>query len=330
MRPPSEVPVQPMRIYLDFEKSLAELEGRVEELRQHATDDSDSNVKKEISRLEQKAGNLLKETYEKLTPWQKTQVARHPSRPHFVDYVEELIEDFTPLAGDRKFAEDAALIGGIGRFQGQSVVVMGHEKGSDTETRLRHNFGSARPEGYRKAVRLMDMADQFGLPVISLVDTAGAYPGLGAEERGIAEAIARSTARSLALKVPMVAVVLGEGMSGGAIGIAAANKVYMLEHATYAVISPEGCASILWRDSAKAEDAATAMKITAQDCLKFGIIDDIIQEPMGGAHRAPKEIITRTGKTIEAALKSMASLSGEEVRHARREKFLAMGREGLA
>lgn len=329
MRPPTEGPVQPMRIYLDFEKNIAELDGKVQELRQHEGDDTDANVSKEIIRLELKAANLLKDTYEKLTPWQKTQVARHPGRPHFYDYVDDLVEDFTELSGDRKFAEDAALIGGIGRFRGQSVVVMGHEKGSDTESRLRHNFGSARPEGYRKAVRLMDMADQFGLPVISLVDTAGAYPGLGAEERGIAEAIARSTARSLALEVPMVAVVLGEGMSGGAIGIAAANKVYMLEHSTYAVISPEGCASILWRDSARAEDAATAMKITAQDCSRNGIIDDIIPEPIGGAHRGPKDVIEETGKVIDAALKSLSNMSGAEIKSHRREKFLAMGRESL-
>ena len=330
MRPPTEGPNQPMRIYLDFEKNIAELEGKVQELRQHDGDDSDANVSKEITRLEVKAANLLRDTYEKLTPWQKTQVARHPGRPHFYDYVDDLVEDFTELSGDRKFAEDAALIGGIGRFKGQSVVVMGHEKGSDTESRLRHNFGSARPEGYRKAVRLMDMADQFGLPVISLVDTAGAYPGLGAEERGIAEAIARSTARSLALEVPMVAVVLGEGMSGGAIGIAAANKVYMLQHSTYAVISPEGCASILWRDSARAEDAATAMKITAQDCSKNGIIDDIIPEPIGGAHRAPKDVIEKTGEVIDSALKSLSNMSGAEVKSHRREKFLAMGREVIA
>jgi acetyl-CoA carboxylase carboxyl transferase subunit alpha len=324
-----------MRIYLDFEKNIAELEGRVQELRGHSVDDQDSNVEKEIGRLEIKAATLLKDTYEKLTPWQKTQVARHPGRPHFLDYVGELIEDFTPLAGDRKFAEDQALLGGLGRFKGQSIVVMGHEKGSDTESRLRHNFGMARPEGYRKAVRLMDLAEQFDLPVVTLVDTSGAYPGLGGEERGIAEAIARATQRSLSLKVPMISVVIGEGMSGGAVGIATANKIFMLEHATYAVISPEGCATILWKDAAKgkdgskAKDAATAMKITAQDCKKFGIIDGIIKEPIGGAHRGPTEIIDETGKVIDGALKAMSNLGGNELKNARREKFLAMGRDGL-
>jgi acetyl-CoA carboxylase carboxyl transferase subunit alpha len=329
MRPPYRVPAEPMRIYLDFEKQIAELDGRIEELRVLASDDQDSNVEKEIARLELKSSTQLKSLYDKLNPWQKTQVARHPGRPHFLDYVDQLIEDFTPLAGDRKFAEDEALLGGLGRFKGRSVVVMGHEKGSDTESRLKHNFGMARPEGYRKAVRLMDLAEQFDLPVISLVDTAGAYPGLGGEARGQAEAIARATQRCLSLKVPMVAVILGEGMSGGAIGIAAANKVYMLEHATYAVISPEGCASILWKDAAKAQEAATAMKITAQDCATYGIIDAIIDEPVGGAHRAPQEVIEATGKIIDSALMSMSNLTGEEIKHQRREKFLAMGDNGV-
>lgn len=329
MRPPYRAPAEPMRIYLEFEKQIAELEGRVEELRQHAKDDQDSNVEKEVLRLETKAASLLKDTYEKLDPWQKTQVARHPGRPHFLDYVSELIEDFTPLAGDRKFADDEALLGGLGRFKGRSVVVMGHEKGSDTKSRIRHNFGSARPEGYRKAIRLMDLAEQFDLPVVSLIDTAGAYPGVGAEERGIAEAIARSTQRCLSLKVPMVAVIIGEAMSGGAMGIAAANRVYMLEFATYAVISPEGCASILWRDATKTREAALAMKVTAQDCQKFGIIDGIIDEPVGGAHRAPQQTITETGLVIEQALQSMSNMDGAALLHERGEKFLAMGREGL-
>lgn len=329
MRPPYRAPTEPMRIYLEFEKQIAELEGRVEELRQHAKDDQDSNVEKEVLRLETKAASLLKDTYEKLDPWQKTQVARHPGRPHFLDYVSELIEDFTPLAGDRKFADDEALLGGLGRFKGRSVVVMGHEKGSDTKSRIRHNFGSARPEGYRKAIRLMDLAEQFNLPVVSLIDTAGAYPGVGAEERGIAEAIARSTQRCLSLKVPMVAVIIGEAMSGGAMGIAAANRVYMLEFATYAVISPEGCASILWRDATKTKEAALAMKVTAQDCQRFGVIDGIIDEPVGGAHRAPQQTITETGLVIEQALQSMSNMDGAALLHERGEKFLAMGREGL-
>lgn len=329
MRPPYQAPAQPMRIYLEFEKQIAELEGRVEELRQHARDDQDSNVQKEIARLEAKAATLLQDTYQKLDPWQKTQVARHPGRPHFLDYVGELIEDFTPLAGDRKFAEDEALLGGLGRFKGRSVLVMGNEKGSDTNSRLKHNFGSARPEGYRKAVRLMDLAEQFDLPLVTLVDTAGAYPGIGGEERGQAEAIARSTERCLSLKVPMISVVIGEAGSGGAVAIATANKVYMLEHTTYSVISPEGCASILWRDAAKAREAAIAMKVTAQDCQKFGIIDDIIEEPVGGAHRAPKQMIVKTGLVIEQALQSMSNMDGKALVHERREKFLAMGREGL-
>lgn len=329
MRPPYRAPAEPMRIYLEFEKQIAELEGRVEELRGHATDDQDSNVEKEISRLESKAATLLGDIYGKLDPWQKTQVARHPGRPHFLDYVDELIEDFTPLAGDRKFADDEALLGGLGRFRGRSVMIMGHEKGSDTQSRVRHNFGSARPEGYRKAIRLMDLAEQFDLPVISLVDTAGAYPGVGAEERGIAEAIARSTERCLSLKVPMITVVIGEGMSGGAIGIAAANRVYMLEFATYAVISPEGCASILWRDASKTKEAALAMKVTADACKKFGVIDAIIGEPVGGAHRDPKQVIAKTGQVIEQALQSMANMDGAELVRDRQEKFLAMGREGL-
>ena len=291
-----------MRSYLDFEKPVAELEAKVEELRAMGESGDAVAIGDEISRLEVKAALALKELYADLTPWQKTQVARHPQRPHCLDYIAGLITDFVPLAGDRKFGEDAAIVGGFGRFRGESVCVIGHEKGSDTESRLKHNFGMARPEGYRKAVRLMEMADRFGIPVISLVDTAGAYPGIGAEERGQAEAIARSTEACLALGVPNVAVILGEGGSGGAIAIATANRVLMLEHAIYSVISPEGAASILWRDTAKAQEAATNMKITAQDMVRFGVIDAIVPEPTGGAHRDPAAAIAATGEAIANAL----------------------------
>jgi acetyl-CoA carboxylase carboxyl transferase subunit alpha len=268
----------------------------------------------------------LKELYAELTPWQKTQVARHPQRPHCLDYISGLIGNFIPFAGDRKFGDDAAIVGGFGRFRGDSVCVIGHEKGSDTENRLKHNFGMARPEGYRKAVRLMEMADRFGIPVISLVDTAGAYPGIGAEERGQAEAIARSTDICLSLGVPNVAVILGEGGSGGAIAIATANRVLMLEHAIYSVISPEGAASILWRDTAKAQEAATNMKITAQDMMRFGVIDSVVSEPTGGAHRDPQAAIAMTGEAIASAFSELQGLDREAVRKQRREKFLAMGR----
>src|ERR1043165_9138117 len=273
-----------MRSYLDFEKPVGELEQKIEELRAMQAS-GDVSVADEIVRLEAKAAQTLAELYDNLTPWQKTQVARWPTRPHCLDYVAQLITEFTPFSGDRKFGDDEGIGGGFGRFKGESVCLIGHEKGSDTESRIRHNFGMARPEGYRKAVRLMDMADRFGIPVICLVDTAGAYPGIGAEERGQAEAIARSTERCLALGVPNVAVVLGEGGSGGAIAIATANKVLMLEHAIYSVISPEGAASILWRDTSKAQEAATNMKITAQDMARLGVVDTIIPEPLGGAHR---------------------------------------------
>jgi acetyl-CoA carboxylase carboxyl transferase subunit alpha len=313
-----------MRSYLDFEKPVAELEAKVEELR--AMNDTGVAIGEEIARLEAKAGAALKELYETLTPWQKTQVARHPQRPHCLDYVEGLITDFVPLAGDRKFGEDQAVVGGFGRFQGESVCVLGHEKGSDTESRLKHNFGMARPEGYRKAARLMEMADRFGIPVISLVDTAGAYPGIGAEERGQAEAIARSTDACLGLGVPNVAVILGEGGSGGAIALATANRVLMLEHAIYSVISPEGAASILWRDTTKAQEAATNMKITAQDMVRFGVIDTIIPEPTGGAHRDPAAAIAATGEAIAHALSELRGLEPAAVRQQRREKFLEMGR----
>ncbi len=315
-----------MRSYLDFEKPVAELEAKVEELRALSASGDSVAIGDDIQRLEGKARDALASLYTSLTPWQKTLVARHPLRPHFATFASTLFEDFTPLAGDRKFGEDEALIGGFARFRGEAVCVMGHEKGSTTETRIRHNFGMARPEGYRKAVRLMELADRFGLPVISLVDTAGAYPGIGAEERGQAEAIARSTDACLGLSVPNVSVIIGEGGSGGAIAIAATNKVLMLEHSIYSVISPEGAASILWRDTAKAQDAATNMKITAQDLLKFGIIDTIVKEPMGGAHRDPQAAVEAVGDAIQAALEDLAGLDGPALRKARREKFLAIGR----
>jgi acetyl-CoA carboxylase carboxyl transferase subunit alpha len=315
-----------MRTYLDFEKPVAELEAKVEELRAMAATGDAVAVGEEIGRLEAKAGVALKELYGELTPWQKTQVARHPQRPHALDYIAGLITDFVPLAGDRKFGDDAAIVGGFGRFRGDSICVLGHEKGSDTENRLKHNFGMARPEGYRKAVRLMEMADRFGIPVISLVDTAGAYPGIGAEERGQAEAIARSTEACLNLSVPNVAIILGEGGSGGAIAIATANRVLMLEHSIYSVISPEGAASILWRDTAKAQEAATSMKITAQDMVRFGVIDAVVLEPTGGAHRDPAAAIKATGEAIAGALAELKTLTRDAVRKQRRDKFLAMGR----
>jgi acetyl-CoA carboxylase carboxyl transferase subunit alpha len=315
-----------MRTYLDFEKPIAELESKVAELKALAGEQHSVSIEEELAKLERKAREALVETYSGLTPWQKTQVARHPERPHFRHYIEALVEDFTPLAGDRFFAEDQAIVGGIGRLSGRSVMVLGHEKGSDTEGRIKHNFGMARPEGYRKAVRLMEMADRFKLPVVSLVDTAGAYPGIGAEERGQAEAIARSTDCCLGLGVPIVAVVIGEGGSGGAVAIATANRVYMLEHAIYTVASPEAAASILWRDSARAMDAATNMKITAQDLLKLGVIDGIIAEPVGGAHRDGIEVMRSTGETIVGALAAYDELSPAEIRKERREKFLSIGR----
>jgi acetyl-CoA carboxylase carboxyl transferase subunit alpha len=315
-----------MRTYLDFEKPIAELESKVAELKALAAEQRSVSIEEELAKLENKAREALVETYSDLTPWQKTQVARHPERPHFRHYIDTLVEDFTPLAGDRYFAEDQAIIGGIGRFDGRSVLVIGHEKGSDTEGRIKHNFGMARPEGYRKAVRLMEMADRFQLPMISLVDTAGAYPGIGAEERGQAEAIARSTDCCLNLGVPIVSVIIGEGGSGGAVAIATANRIYMLEHSIYTVASPEAAASILWRDSARAVDAATNMKITAQDLLRLGIIDGIIPEPVGGAHRDGIEVVRATGETIVQALNAYEGLTPAEIRKERREKFLAMGR----
>jgi acetyl-CoA carboxylase carboxyl transferase subunit alpha len=315
-----------MRTYLDFEKPVAELEAKLEELRGLGVGGEGVAIGEEIARLESKAAQALREVYENLTPWQKTQVARHPQRPHFGDYIARLISDFAPLAGDRKFGEDDAIVGGFGRFRGESVCVIGHEKGSTTEERIKHNFGMARPEGYRKAVRLMELADRFGIPVISLVDTAGAYPGIDAEARGQAEAIARSTESCIALGVPNVAVIIGEGGSGGAIAIATANVVIMLEHAIYSVISPEGAASILWRDTSKAQEAATNMKITAADLKRFRIVDEIVPEPPGGAHRYPEAAISATGDAIAAALESLQGLSPEEVRSRRQHKFLAIGR----
>lgn len=310
---------------LDFEKPVADLEARIIELKKLAENGGAVDVGDEIARLEQRSKDALRDIYKALTPWQKVQVARHPDRPHCVDYIAGLFTDFTPLAGDRYFGDDNAIVGGFARFRGQSVAVIGQEKGSDTKSRLKHNFGSARPEGYRKAVRIMELADRFGVPLVTLVDTAGAYPGVEAEERGQAEAIARSTSACLALKVPTVSVVIGEGGSGGAIAIATANRVYMLEHAIYSVISPEGAASILWRDTTRSRDAATSMKITAQDLLTMKIIDGIIPEPVGGAHRGPETVIESTGDAIARALTDL-SAPGVDCREQRREKYLAMGR----
>ncbi|WP_182481868.1 acetyl-CoA carboxylase carboxyltransferase subunit alpha [Henriciella algicola] len=315
--------------YLDFEKPIAELETKIAELEAVSQQGEGPSISDELKKLKDKAAKQLKDTYSSLTPWRKTQVARHPERPHFSDYIEQLFEDFQELAGDRVFGNDEAVIGGLATFRGQSVVVMGHEKGRNTESRLRHNFGMAHPEGYRKAVRLMDLADKFNLPVLSFVDTAGAFPGKAGEERGQAEAIARSTERCLTLTVPMVSLIIGEGGSGGAIAIAAANRVLMMEHSIYSVISPEGCASILYRDSAKARDAAEAMKITSEDLLKLKVIDDVVKEPIGGAHRDPQRAVSQAGKAIEKALSQLEGLSPAELKRQRRERFYAIGREGL-
>jgi acetyl-CoA carboxylase carboxyl transferase subunit alpha len=315
--------------YLDFEKPLAELETKIAELESVAAQEGGPQINDELNKLKDKAAKQLKDTYASLNPWRKTQVARHPERPHFTDYLDGLFDDFQELAGDRVFGNDEAVIGGLASFNGQSVVVIGHEKGRTTESRLKHNFGMAHPEGYRKAVRLMDLADRFGLPVISFVDTAGAFPGKAGEERGQAEAIARSTERCLTLNVPMISLIIGEGGSGGAIAIAAANHVLMMEHSIYSVISPEGCASILYRDAAKAKDAAEAMKITAGDLKKMKVIDGIVKEPVGGAHRAPDKAIKAVGKAIDKALQTLLSLSPQELKVQRRERFYAIGREGL-
>jgi acetyl-CoA carboxylase carboxyl transferase subunit alpha len=315
-----------MQTYLDFEKPISDLEGKIHELKKLAAEDESIDTSDEIQRLEVRVREAMQDIYSKLTAWQKTQVARHPQRPHFVDYAKRLFTEFTPLAGDRSFGEDAAIQAGLGRFRGQPVAIIGQEKGSDTKSRIKHNFGSPRPEGYRKAIRVMEMAERFKLPVISLIDTAGAYPGVGAEERGQAEAIARSTEMCLSLHVPMVSLVIGEGGSGGAIAIATGNKVFMLEHSIYSVISPEGAASILWRDSTRAREAATNMKITAEDLKGLGVIDDIIPEPLGGAHRDPESVIDAAGTLLESTLAELGQMSGDEVRKARRQKFLAIGR----
>jgi len=315
--------------YLDFEKSVAELEGKAEELRVLARDDPDMDIGTEVQQLEEKAQKQLSDLYGKLTPWRRCQVARHPNRPHALEIVTSLIEDFTPLAGDRGFAEDEAVIGGLGRFRERPVVVLGQEKGADTHERLRRNFGMARPEGYRKSIRLMELADRFNLPVLSFVDTPGAYPGKGAEERGQAEAIARSTEKCLELKVPVIATVIGEGGSGGAIALATANRVLMLENAIYSVISPEGCASILWKDAEKARDAAAALRLTAQDLLSLGVIDAVVEEPVGGAHRNREQTVRKLGSAIEEALSAYDGMDADQIRLERREKFLAMGRHEI-
>jgi acetyl-CoA carboxylase carboxyl transferase subunit alpha len=314
-----------MQSYLDFEKPIAELETRVAELKETANSSEDIDIDAEVGRLEAKANRLLRDTYAKLTPWQKTQVARHPDRPHFKDIVAGLTKDFVPLAGDRAFGEDTAIVGGLAKIDGRKVVLIGHEKGDDTASRLRHNFGMAKPEGYRKAIRLMQLADRFGLPVVSLVDTPGAFPGVQAEERGQAEAIARSTEQSLSLKVPMVAVIVGEGGSGGAVGIAAANRVLMFEHAVYSVISPEGCASILWRTADKAADAAEAMRITAADLQALGVVDRVLPEPLGGAQREPEAAIGSLKGALIEELDGLSQLGPDELLAQRRAKFLAIG-----
>lgn len=316
--------------YLEFEKPLAEIEGKAEELRAMGRSNPGMDVSKEAEALDRKADQMLKDIYKGLNPWQKCQVARHPDRPHCRDYIEALFTEFTPLAGDRNFADDHAIMGGLARFNDQPVLVMGQEKGHDTKTRIERNFGMARPEGYRKAIRLMDLADRFRLPVITLVDTPGAYPGKGAEERGQAEAIARATEKSLQIGVPLISVIVGEGGSGGAVALATANRIAMLEHSIYSVISPEGCASILWKDAEKMREAAEALRLTAQDLQKLAVIDRIVTEPLGGAQRARKETIAAVGKALEAMLKELSGKKPEALIKDRREKFLAMGTKGLA
>jgi acetyl-CoA carboxylase carboxyl transferase subunit alpha len=317
-------------IYLEFEKPLAEIEGKAEELRALARKNETMDVEKEALALDRKASDMLRDLYRTLDPWRKCLVARHPDRPHTKDYIDALFTEYTALSGDRNFADDHAVMGGIARFNDRPVVVIGHEKGNDTKTRIERNFGMARPEGYRKAIRLMDLAHRFNLPVITLVDTPGAYPGKGAEERGQSEAIARSTAKSLEIGVPLISVIVGEGGSGGAVAFATANRVAMLEHSIYSVISPEGCASILWKDSEKMREAAAALRLTAQDLKKLGVIDEIIKEPLGGAQRDGGEAIESVGKAVEAMLKDLSGKKPADLIRERREKFLGMGSKGLA
>ena len=319
-----------MTNYLEFERPLAEIEGKAEELRAMARDNREMDVEAEANALDKKAAEILKELYAKLTPWRKCQVARHADRPHCTDYIKELFQEYTPLAGDRNFADDHSVMGGLARLEDKPVMLIGHEKGSDTKSRIERNFGMARPEGYRKAIRLMDLADRFKIPVISLVDTPGAYPGKGAEERGQSEAIARSTEKCLQLKVPLISVIIGEGGSGGAVAFATANKLIMLEHSIYSVISPEGCASILWKDAEKMREAAEALRLTAQDLKNLGICDKIIAEPKGGAHRDPSATIQSVGQALTKALNGLAEKSPDGLMHDRRQKFLDVGTKGLA
>ena len=317
-----------MQTYLDFEKSIAELESRIREVKALESGD-ETNIAEEVTGLETKLDKLLRSTYANLSSWDKIKVARHPDRPHLSDYIENLFTDFMPLSGDRGFSDDHAIIGGIGRFNGQSVMVVGHEKGNDTASRIKHNFGMARPEGFRKAIRLFELASQFNIPIITFVDTAGAYPGVGAEERGQAEAIARSTEACLSVKVPLISVIIGEGGSGGAVALAVGNKVLMMEHAVYSVISPEGCASILWRTNEKAEDAANALKITAQDLNKLEVVDEVIAEPIGGAHRDHEKTMKAVNKALDNALMELSAMSSEKIKELRNEKFLNMGNVAL-
>lgn len=319
-----------MQVYLEFEKPIAEMEGKIAELRALSKDDPEVNILDEVTKLEQKVASQLEKTYKSLDPWQKTLVARHPARPHFVDYIEHLVEDFTPLSGDRLYSDDQAIIAGLGRWQGRRVAVMGHEKGASTQARLKHNFGMARPEGYRKAIRVMELAERFNIPVVTLVDTSGAYPGIGAEERGQAEAIARCTEKCLQIGVPFVSVIVGEGGSGGALALATANRILMLEHSIYSVASPEACASILWRSREKAKDAAEALKVTADSLSELGVIDRILTEPVGGAHREREQIIDLVGQAVIEEIDALSGLPPDELRRDRREKFLNMGRQGLA